>query len=385
MASPEPDLTLPERLRELARRVRPPARPGVRVLIVPGVMGSILGVRGSPLDEVLWLDPVRVALGQLARLSLDDPTPGEAPALVEPLGVFVPAYLRLRLSLELAGFDAEYVPWDWRRGFDPAVQRLAAAVDAAPEGTTVHLVGHSMGGLVAHALLASDLPARRRLGSVVTLGTPSCGAPSMALVLQGSHPTLGGLARLDPRKDPRALAAQPFASFESTHLLLPWLPPWRGLDLDAPSSWPAHLPGPRWGLLTRARAAQAALAAGRAPHAARVLQVVGVGRPTAVDLARGQDGALSPVVGDDGDGTVPRALALLEGARATYYAEVGHGALPSDGEVCAAVVDLLDAGATERLPTTWRPGGPRPASATDDEPAGPWAEVRRLLSEFVSS
>lgn len=115
-----------------------------------------------------------------------------------------------------------------------------------------------------------------------------------------------------------------------------------------------------------------------------MLQVLGVGQPTVVALERGQDGALAPVLADDGDGTVPRALADLEGAGATYFAEVRHGSLPSDGEVCAAVVDLLTSGATERLPTSWSPGAPK-AAAAEEEATGPWAEVRRLLSEFVSS
>src|SRR5437016_33974 len=77
-------------LRALAHEADLAAQGGDAVLIVPGVMGSTLGVRGRLVDLVYWLDPVDVVLGHLARLALDD-----GDAAVEPLGVILPVYLRL--------------------------------------------------------------------------------------------------------------------------------------------------------------------------------------------------------------------------------------------------------------------------------------------------
>ncbi|TLY85694.1 MAG: hypothetical protein E6K37_07355, partial [Gammaproteobacteria bacterium] len=72
-------------LAALAKRVRraPPADAGLRVLIVPGIMGSQLGLaRRPPLPhDIVWLDPIDIQLGRLATLRL----PGPAP--IVPLGV----------------------------------------------------------------------------------------------------------------------------------------------------------------------------------------------------------------------------------------------------------------------------------------------------------
>lgn len=54
---------------------------------------------------------------------------------------------------------------------------LAAFVDRVP-GTTVHLVGHSLGGVLACAMLESCLPAR--LGRIVCLGSPLRGSRTAA-------------------------------------------------------------------------------------------------------------------------------------------------------------------------------------------------------------
>src|SRR5205823_3429070 len=92
-------------LAALAKRVRkaPPAAAGLRVLIVPGVMGSQLGLaRRPPLPhDIVWLDPIDIQLGRLATLRL----PGPAP--VVPLGVVLYSYLRLKLYLRAHGFAAE--------------------------------------------------------------------------------------------------------------------------------------------------------------------------------------------------------------------------------------------------------------------------------------
>src|SRR5205823_7788650 len=93
-----------------ARRGRraPPAAAGLRVLIVPGVMGSQLGLaRRPPLPhDIVWLDPIDIQLGRLATLRL----PGPAP--IVPLGVVLYSYLRLKLYLRAHGFAAEFHDYD---------------------------------------------------------------------------------------------------------------------------------------------------------------------------------------------------------------------------------------------------------------------------------
>src|SRR5687767_1102908 len=45
---------------------------GPRVLILPGIMGSILGSPGRFFDHVVWLNPFNIARGQVSQLALDD-------------------------------------------------------------------------------------------------------------------------------------------------------------------------------------------------------------------------------------------------------------------------------------------------------------------------
>jgi hypothetical protein len=85
-------------------------------------------------------------------------------------------------------------------------KRLADAVEAALRrhpGETLDLYGHSMGGVVVRLALA-ELDRRgvdlRRLGVVVTLGTPHEGA-SLATAVSAARLTLGGTLGLDVAED----------------------------------------------------------------------------------------------------------------------------------------------------------------------------------------
>src|SRR3954467_11375786 len=154
-------------LRDLSRDASTrTVRGGPRVLILPGIMGSTLGKPG-PLT-LLWINPLAIALGRLTELALN----GRSGA-VSVKGVVLLAYLKLKLRLKIAGFDADFFPYDWRLSLTQLGASLAAALDKEPS-SEVHLVAHSMGGLVARAALLA--PSGAKVKRLIMLGTPNYGS-----------------------------------------------------------------------------------------------------------------------------------------------------------------------------------------------------------------
>jgi pimeloyl-ACP methyl ester carboxylesterase len=311
-----------------------PPDPTRVVYLVPGIMGSQLGVpRAPPLPaDLLWIDPVDFQRGGLLRLALGD-APGADPGVVA-CGPVIYSYLRLKLALAARGYTVRCFDYDWRHGVQDLGRELAARV-AAEAVVTCDLVGHSMGGLVARAALATE---PLRIGRVVTLGTPHEGAYAPLQALRGVYGTVRRLAQLDPAHTAEELATRVFAGFPSLYDMLP-----RGAAPDwlQAGSWPAQGPQPRAALLERSRA----LALPPAP--AQVYCIVGTGQPT-VTAARVHDAQLRYHITLDGDGTVPRASAALDG-HTCRYATLAHSELPRDTAVATAVAELLQTGDTQRL------------------------------------
>jgi pimeloyl-ACP methyl ester carboxylesterase len=325
-------------LSELARRAQAVRRAGPVAYVLPGLMGSRIGTRGKWLDDVIWLDPVAVAAGHLTRLALP------RGSRLAPLGVMLLNALKLKLSLQVAGFDARFHAYDWRRGIDGLAAELNSRI--ATEGSReALLVGHSMGGVVARVALASD---PGRIARVVQLGSPNLGSFAPVLALRAVYPTVRKLAALDLRHDAEDLARIVFRTLPSLHELLPDPAPGGTLDLLDPSAWPDDELRPDRRLLDAAAAARA-----RWPAADdRCLHIVGVRQETVTQAER-HGSEFHYTLERDGDGTVPRRLATLPGAKHLFVAEK-HGGLPNNGKVISAVVDLLRTGSTERLPAETR-------------------------------
>lgn len=378
-----PELT--RELEELAREARrEPRRGGPPVWILPGIMGSQLGRRRKGAADVIWIDPFEIARGRLLALALPDA------GRIVPCGVVLFAYLKLALRLRRAGFDAAFVPFDWRQSVRDAGSELADRLEAAP--ARVHLVAHSMGGLVARAALARP-QAARRIGRLVMLGTPNHGSFAPVQALRGSYSLARKLAALDLAHGPEELASRLFATFPGLHELLPRPERWNGVDLYDAAAWPGGAPAPRQAMLDAARSVQRAL-----PEPAgdeRIALIAGVDQETVVGVSF-EDGEVSYDLGREGDGTVPLELALLRGTR-TWYVEEAHGSLPNNGAVAEAVVDLLRGGDTSRLPTSWAPPvrararRVREAELPQDPIAlrepGSWStrDTRQLADEWVSA
>lgn len=100
----------------------------------------------------------------------------------------------LARRLRAAGFEvSSYDYASVTRSPDEGVARVRSYLDALPDDATVHLVGHSLGGLLALDLAAQGLGGQRRTGRLVCLGTPLRGS-AVARVLAGLLPlrwTLG--------------------------------------------------------------------------------------------------------------------------------------------------------------------------------------------------
>ncbi|HEY2275822.1 MAG TPA: hypothetical protein VGH61_09995 [Steroidobacteraceae bacterium] len=341
-------------LRTLARRAhrRPLAADALRVLLVPGIMGSQLGLRrAAPLpDDIVWLDPFDIQQGRLAVLKVG----GGAP--VVSLGAVLFSHLRLKLALRARGFAAEFHDYDWRLGVGELGRALAERVAAVER---IAIVAHSMGGLVARAALKS--PATRHVARLVLLGTPNLGSCAAVQALRGTYAVVRKVARLAAQPSAEALATEVFSSFPSLYDMLP-TGDWSGrADLLDAAAWPRSGPQPRAQLLEQARATASLLA----PADARFAAIVGVGEETVTAVAQRRDDFLYTLT-RRGDGTVPAASAALAGAPCAY-ARVAHSDLTRDPVVAAAVVDFLERGATVRLPRRWTSASRAAARVSDRE------------------
>jgi pimeloyl-ACP methyl ester carboxylesterase len=315
---------------------------GARVLIIPGIMGSQLGLqRPAPLPrDLLWVDPVDISAGRLRALRIDSGAP------ILAMGVVLFTYLRLRLHLVASGFDVSCVDYDWRLGIEVLGAQLAQRIEAEPH-ESVHLVAHSMGGLVSRAALSSA--ARRKVQQVVLLGTPNEGSYAGVQAVRGTSPVVRKLAQLDARTSAEQLADEVFNTFPSLYQLLPTARQPHRFDLFDAARWPSQGPRPRPDLLAAATHTHARLAAG----GARFSVVVGTGQPTVTDIDLEGDDFVYTVT-RHGDGTVPAASARLAGATA-YYVSCAHSELTRDPLVANAVAEILRSGSTRRLARRWSP------------------------------
>ncbi|MEO7774656.1 MAG: hypothetical protein ABIT36_09175 [Steroidobacteraceae bacterium] len=327
--------------------------PALSVHLVPGIMGSQLGMRrAAPLPiNLLWIDPTDFHSGGLTALRLPDDK-------IESLGCILYTYLRLKLSLQAAGLNVRNFDYDWRRGIDELGAALAQrlAKDPAPR---LAIVAHSMGGLLGRvALTDRRLRETQRVKSLVTLGSPHRGSYAPVQALRGTYGTVRRMAQLDPLHSPEQLAHEIFASFPS---LYDMLPDPALLDLFDPASWPGGTPGPRHELLRDAQRRRTQLA----QMDERVRAIVGVGRDTVTDIERDADQFRYQVT-RNGDGTVPAELAQA-GTDATWYARVAHSELPRDADIAASVVELLRDDRCSRLPTRYAPDMQTLGSITDTQ------------------
>ncbi|MBM2320049.1 MULTISPECIES: trypsin-like peptidase domain-containing protein [Marivita] len=309
-----------------------------KVFILPGIMGSRLSAIRNGQADLVWVHPSDLATGGIAKIKWG--------ASVAATGTILAPYLRMKLRLTLAGFDAEFMPFDWRQS--PAVAGKMLIDRIRNRGlTNVSLVCHSMGGLVARQMAAEDHD-RSLISRVVTIGTPNHGSYAPVQVFDLSHDMLGPLGFADLTHDRKKIVDKFLRGFPGLVEMMPDPDKRPDQTFFTRSFWPSGAVPPTANSLRAARLGRGDLPA---PDA-RFQQIIGTGEDTVIGADKTANGFVYHR-SFDGDGTVPRDLAEM-GDVSRYYCEGAHGWLCNRSDVIAATIDLIGTGATHALDDTPR-------------------------------
>jgi pimeloyl-ACP methyl ester carboxylesterase len=329
------------------------------VIVLPGICGNELllqlpfGQTGAP----LWLSPLILAGPLVQSLALN--ASGAAPQnpLALPLipGGCIPfVYGGLGTALAEQGYKVFCPSMDWRTGVALDAQRVVEFIIREAPFAPFALVCHSRGGLVARRAmgLLDDLRRSSLVTKVVTLGTPHSGSFVPVIIwfrvgdwynyldsvatgvylLQQAVPvrvsiidiskTWPGLYELLPRP---GTPLCPLAAAPGFYYGPSWVPYTYGISAyhldNALHQWdtlPALLPSVKW------------------------LTVAGTGYATPLTVGNGLQ-LPSPaglVYGGDGDGTVPRLSALVDGAE-QLVTGASHSNIIEHAETIDAVFSWL--------------------------------------------
>ena len=157
------------------------ARKAPNLVFVPGVMGSVLASYG--LGGIWWIDVrTRHHLNDL-RLDPDGLQDANPDHDIQPVATDIGYSPFFSAALNHRAFGHISFYYDWRKSLAVSTSRLRETIlDAWRDngGHEVHLVAHSMGGLLVRATLMRYPELWAQVGRIVFLGTPHYGSPAIA-------------------------------------------------------------------------------------------------------------------------------------------------------------------------------------------------------------
>lgn len=346
-----------ERLQHLAERVRSARqkREPLRgnIIFIPGIMGSELTVTDGGDDDVVWISFWRLIRGGIKKLQLASDGVGEADSkfVVRPSGLDKDSYAETILWLK-AYWNVELFAYDWRKDLDRAAGGLKDLVQTKFKDQPVHLVAHSMGGLVSRNFIrlypkvwkAMSEPKKVQGGRLIMLGTPNYGSYAIAQAMVAQEKLVKWLAAADLRHDLEEVLGI-LNGFVGSYQLLP-----SPAKLSA-SEQRIYDPG-AWGRypisashLNRARKFHVDLDVAATTDPERMAYIAGFNRETLNGVTIDGPGMFEFDITLKGDGRVTHALGLLPGVP-TYYIDEIHGDLQKNEQVLEAIDEILRTGKT---------------------------------------
>ena len=337
-----------ERLARLRRLALGTAKRGPKrgnVIVLHGIMGGELTVnppKGSP--QHVWMNFPRLIFGAIGWLRVSPQFQSESD--VRATGILKKWYGELLLGLGAGGWNVREFFYDWRLDLAELADALRKKMDASFGATApVHLVAHSMGGLVSRTFILRHPDRWKRGGRLVMLGTPNHGSFAIPQVITGAESTVRKLATVDIKHN----LAEVLTVLNSMPGAMQMLPSPLVMPSMAPmydvATWARY--GVTPAILKLARQSHDRLA--KIVDGERMSYIAGCNQPTKVDVTDWNrlDDASGYADGLDGDGTVPHRLSFLQqdGQRIpTYFIEENHGALPNNATVIAHTQSLLEQG-----------------------------------------
>jgi pimeloyl-ACP methyl ester carboxylesterase len=181
----------------------------MKVLVfVPGTMGTQLH---NAAGEELWPPkPAETQLGykRMDKLLADDVTHGDIIQKVLCFDFYGSVFQAFQDLKYLPGDPTQRLiafPYDWRLDLEGTSQRLAAELDKLNNEPVeeIHLVAHSMGGLITRLVLESgryaDRPWFGKIKTFIALAVPHQGAPLALARVLGLDSAMG-ISKADFRK-----------------------------------------------------------------------------------------------------------------------------------------------------------------------------------------
>lgn len=329
------------------------------VFVLPGIMGSDLDVKG----QRVWVDRLQLILHGLGQLKVDNPD-------VQPIALDEDTYSDL-VDFLANTHNVVTFPYDWRLPLEEAGRKLNDALRAElgrinPDLQPIRIVAHSMGGLVARAMMLREDSVWPELcknpnARMLMLGTPNRGSHAITHLLLGEEQVLKMLALLNVSQSMSSLL-DIIRRYRGALDMMPW-PSDR--DYFDPAVWkmllgvvnaehPTH-PWPQADAsdLQAAHDFSARLAQQQLDFS-RIFYVAGQADETPIGIR--VDGAPSDqritFLGTAaGDGRVPWDTGILAGMSA-WYVNAVHGDIPAHKPSYPGFLEILLTGKTDLLGRT---------------------------------